>query len=171
MSKEPEQKKFGRLYLLPYKKSVVEEVEREGGAIKMVATRHDLSSAAVALWMKSYGSEQYKSTLKKRWTDAERNKIVREIISGRATTNQVHLKYSIHLNTLFLWLRKYRKANPELSDPAVQDPGNAEKDSRLIEMEKELEMAKLKVRALEVMVDIASDQFKVDIRKKFGAKQ
>ena len=34
-----------------------------------------------------------------------------------------------------------------------------------------LSQAQLKIRALEIMLDIASAEFKVNIRKKYGAKQ
>ena len=53
----------------------------------------------------------------------------------------------------------------------MEDAGAGEQGVQPSDLQKELEMARLKIRALEIMVDIASDQFKVDIRKKFGAKQ
>ncbi len=37
--------------------------------------------------------------------------------------------------------------------------------------EKELADAKLTIAALETMIDIAEEQFKISIRKKLGAKQ
>jgi hypothetical protein len=40
-----------------------------------------------------------------------------------------------------------------------------------IELTKQLSEAKLKIKALETMIDIAEQQFKISIRKKSGAKQ
>jgi hypothetical protein len=40
-----------------------------------------------------------------------------------------------------------------------------------IETRKQLNEANLKIKALETMIDIAEQQFKISIRKKFGAKQ
>ena len=38
-------------------------------------------------------------------------------------------------------------------------------------LQKALEMANLKIKALDTMIDIAEEQLKIDIRKKSGAKQ
>jgi transposase len=171
MSKEIKGKKYGRLYLETYKKSIVSEIESEGNAIKMVCERHNLSANTVSKWVESYASSTYFEQKKKRRSPAERNKIVREIISGRSTISDVQLKYTIDCrDTITSWLREYKKADQELSD-LRESNAIPEKELQFTEMQRELELARLKVRALEVMVDIASDQFKVDIRKKFGAKQ
>lgn len=171
MSKEIKGKKFGRLYLESYKKSIVAEVEREGGAISLICERHGLNLSRVRAWVIKYGSADYLAGRKKRRSPAEKNKIIREILSGRSTISEVQLKYSIDCrDTITWWIREYKKAEQELSSLAETDPV-PQKDLQLIEMQKELEMARLKIRALEIVVDIASDQFKVDIRKKFGAKQ
>ncbi|HEX8607422.1 MAG TPA: transposase [Pedobacter sp.] len=171
MSKEVKGTKYGRLYLETYKKSIVAEIESEGHAIKMVCERHGLSVNTVNKWIESYASSTYFEQKKKRRSPAEKNKIVREIISERSTISDVQLKYGIDCReTINSWLREYRKAEQELSD-LQQSDAIPEKELQLAEMQKELELGRLKIRALEVMVDIASDQFKVDIRKKFGAKQ
>lgn len=171
MSKEIKGKKFGRLYLESYKKSIVAEVEREGGAVSLVSERHGISRNRVQVWMGKYGSVDYLASRGKRRSPSEINKIVREIVSGRSTISEVQLKYQIDCrDTITLWIRKYKKAEQELCQDA-KTPPIPEKDLELREMQKELEMARLKIRALEIVVDIASDQFKVDIRKKFGAKQ
>lgn len=171
MLKGIKEKKFGRLYLESYKKEVVGEIEREGNAVSLVCERHGLNPKAVQAWLNKYGSSKYFENKRKRRSPAERNKIVREVLSGRSTVSDVQLKYNIESrDTVTKWLREYKKAQQELSDlPATDDV--PQKDLQLSEMQKELEMARLKIRSLEVMVDIASDQFKVDIRKKFGAKQ
>jgi len=39
------------------------------------------------------------------------------------------------------------------------------------DIQKELMSAKLKIAALETMIDLAEEQFKINIRKKYGAKQ
>jgi transposase len=171
MSKEIKGKKYGRLYLESYKKSIVAEIEREDGAISLVCERHGLTRSAVQHWLDKYASSSYFENRQKRRSPALKNKVIREILSGRSTINEVQLKYSIDCrNTITNWLKKYKKTEQELSGLAETDLV-PQKDMQLIEMQKELEMARLKIRALEIVVDIASDQFKVDIRKKFGAKQ
>lgn len=172
MEEEITEKREGKYYLESYKKEVVAEIEREGRAIKRVCGRHGLPIKTVNRWIQQYASITYRENGIKKLNFAEKNKIVREIISGRLTVSQVQLKYKLNCrDTILKWLRDYKKTqhNPDRSpEPGCPIP---EKDLMLTDMQKELEMARLKIRALEVMVDIASDQFKVNIRKKFGAKQ
>ena len=40
-----------------------------------------------------------------------------------------------------------------------------------IALEKALQEAELKIKALNTLIDVAEDQLKIDIRKKSGAKQ
>jgi hypothetical protein len=44
-------------------------------------------------------------------------------------------------------------------------------EERIKQLESDLRMSKLKVEALETMIDIAEDQLKIDIRKKSGTQQ
>lgn len=133
----------------------------------MFCEREGLALGTVGKWLESYGRKDKKQ----RRSPAEKSTIIREILSGRSTISDVQLKYRLNCrDTITKWIREYKKAQPELpsdSPEAVATEQNAE----VAELQKELEMARLKIRALEIVVDIASDQFKVDIRKKFGAKQ
>jgi transposase-like protein len=169
---EHNKKKYGRYYLESYKRAIVKEVELEKGAIKLICERHDLRRKAVGKWALAYGSAEYLASRQKRRSAVEKNKIIREILSGRCTVSEAQLKYTIDCrDTITCWIREYKKGEQELSVSFSESAGTSELALGLSEMQKELEMARLKIRALEVMVDIASDQFKVDIRKKFGAKQ
>jgi len=172
MSKEVTGKKFGRLYLESYKKAIVAEIESEGNAVSLICSRHGLSRTAVGQWLNKYGSSQYFASKQKRRSPAEKNKIIREILSSRSTISEVQLKYNIECrDTITLWIREYKKSEQELTAEIMEDAGAGEQGVQPSDLQKELEMARLKIRALEIMVDIASGQFKVDIRKKFGAKQ
>jgi len=172
MSVEITDAKFGRLYQESYKKAIVLEIEREGISVAFSCARHGLSTAVVYSWIKKYGSSEYLSSRQKKRSLAEKNKIIREILSGRSTISEAQLKYNIDCrDTITWWIREYNKDKQELFAGFAEAPGIPVQEPGLTETQKELEMARLKIRALEVMVDIASDQFKVDIRKKFGAKQ
>lgn len=162
------EKKYGRYYLEAYKRSVVAEIEAGSYPIKMFCEREGLALGTVNKWLENYGRKDKQQ----RRSPAEKNMIIREILSGRSTIGEVQLKYQIRSrDTITLWLRKYKRAEPQLPvEPMEQTPA-AGQDVGMLKLQKELEMARLKIRALEIVVDIASDQFKVDIRKKFGAKQ
>jgi transposase len=52
-----------------------------------------------------------------------------------------------------------------------QKPKNTSQSASLIAMQKELAQAKLQIKALDTLIDIAEEQLKIDIRKKSGARQ
>jgi hypothetical protein len=57
-------------------------------------------------------------------------------------------------------------ANKEQNQQPDPDPKKA-----LAEALKKLEEAELKVKALNTLIDVAEEQFKISIRKKAGARQ
>jgi uncharacterized coiled-coil protein SlyX len=48
---------------------------------------------------------------------------------------------------------------------------NQELEKRIKELEKELELAQMKIVALNTVIDIAEKDYKLEIRKKSGPKQ
>jgi hypothetical protein len=68
------------------------------------------------------------------------------------------------------WIRNFRNQSDELSSSNEVTMIEI-KDSLKEEAGKELAQAMLKIKALETIIDIAEEQFKINIRKKFGAKQ
>lgn len=74
-------------------------------------------------------------------------------------------KYGVTYSAVRYWLKKYsydialQKKSQEMFPD--QDKGLA----------KELALAKTKIMALETMIKVAEDEFKIAIRKKFGTKQ
>lgn len=167
-----EQKKYGRYYLESYKKEIVKEIENEGGAIKMVCDHHGLPPTTVEKWLRIYGSSDYLSRRKRIRSASEKQQILREIISGRLTVKEAQLKYRIvNKHTITGWIHAYKKSVDAVDLHQASNIVNPLIETRPVDLEKELELARLKIRALEIMVDIASEQFNVNIRKKFGAKQ
>ena len=69
------------------------------------------------------------------------------------------------LDTVWAWVREIRK---ELSLESPQDKSAPKTLSKEAE---ELASLRLKVSALETMIDIAESELGVDIRKKSGTKQ
>ncbi|WP_069661373.1 helix-turn-helix domain-containing protein [Arcticibacter eurypsychrophilus] len=172
MTKEIKGKKFGRLYLPSYKIEIVRECEQEG-SIALVCERHSLSKGTVKPWMRQYSSPSYQQNKGKRRTLSEREGIVREIISGHLSIEEAQLKYDLSCrDTITQWVREYKKRQESLIPPlSEQDPATVDSAGMEIGSLEELKLSQLKIRALEIMLDIASKEFKVDIRKKFGAKQ
>lgn len=171
MSKEVEGKRFGRLYLESFKQEVVKEAEREGN-LALVCERHEISLNAIQDWMKLYGSPAYHEGKSRRRSLSEREGIAWEIVSGNLSIEEAMLKYNANdRDTVCLWIRQYKKRQQELLELLPQATVLAETESLPGSVSStDLKLAELKIRALEVMLDIASKEFKVDIRKKFGAK-
>jgi hypothetical protein len=88
------------------------------------------------------------------------------------TKQEACIAYKLNKKLLNSWIAKFGK---EFSDLSMYNQDN------MVEMKittsdkaidkQELFEAKLKIKALETMIDIAEEQFKINIRKKFGAKQ
>jgi hypothetical protein len=81
--------------------------------------------------------------------------------------------------TITKWLKESKRENAELvasnSVPMVNKEQNQQPDPdskrALAEALKKLEEAELKVKALNTLIDVAEEQFKISIRKKAGARQ
>jgi hypothetical protein len=102
--------------------------------------------------------------------------LVQEIESGRMSWQQARSKFQLpyHFDILYKeWQKKYsEQIVVSLSLMNAKDrTDNKKLEERIKQLEKELEMAQMKVVAVNMMVDIAEKEYKLDIRKKFGPKQ
>lgn len=103
-----------------------------------------------------------------------RRKICEELLSGQITARELSKKYNIAgAGTIMRWLKWYQEEQNQLltssnmlSVPEEKSEINDEKNA----IQKELELAKAKIATLEMMIDIAEEQFKIEIRKKSGTK-
>jgi transposase len=169
MNKEIKGKRYGRLYLESYKKAVVKSIEEEGSII-LICDRLGLGRSTVCGWLKQYGSAAYHSQKPLRHNSQTRNRVARQIISEQISIEEAMLKYQVNRrNTVTEWVREYKKGQPLLPDMLREELKTEIPVS--CESSQELQLAQLKIRALETMLDIASKEFNTDIRKKFGAKQ
>jgi transposase-like protein len=80
--------------------------------------------------------------------------------------------------TIKKWLRDFQRENEELvasnQDHMANEAENQQPDpdkKALEEALKKLQESELKVKALNTLIDIAEEQFKIAIRKKPGARQ
>ena len=105
---------------------------------------------------------------KEKVSGQQKREVVRAVTEGRMTIKEAQLATKVASDTSIReWIRQTRKESADIaakntmieSQPATND------------IQKELMAAKLKIAALETMIDIAEEQFKINIRKKSGAKQ
>jgi hypothetical protein len=102
--------------------------------------------------------------------------LVQEIESGRISWQQARSKFQLpyHFDILYRdWQRKYSEeiilSLPLMS--AKDRTDNKKLEERIKQLEKELELAQMKVTAYNIMIDIAEKDYKLEIRKKYGPKQ
>lgn len=111
----------------------------------VIAYQYGVSRAAISKWMRRHSSAEYKSK------QAVRDRRVAERRSMKE-------KADLAVNDQFTMKNK-----PE-DQPETQDAETAA-------LKKALEEARLKISALNTLIDVAEDQFKIKIRKKAGARQ
>jgi transposase len=114
---------------------------------------------------------------KKSFSNAEKRWIVRELESGRMTMGEAREMVSIiteHSWTLInKWKHKFGSDIP-LTLPVMTEKEKAKLEAaqkHIKKLEKSLEDAQMKNAALETMIDLAEQIFKIPIRKKSGPKQ
>lgn len=102
--------------------------------------------------------------------------LVCEIESGRMSWQEARSKFNLphRFDKVYKeWQKKYGDqivvTLPLMS--AEQRTQNKELEKRVKELEKQLELAQMKVVALNTVIDIAEKNYKLEIRKKYGPKQ
>ena len=102
--------------------------------------------------------------------------LVCEVESGRMSWQEARARFGLpyHFEQLYKrWQLKYSDqiilTLPLMS--AEDRTNNQELEKRIRELEKQLELAQMKVVALNTVIDIAENNYKLEIRKKSGPKQ
>lgn len=102
--------------------------------------------------------------------------LVQEIESGRISWQDTRNKFQLphRFDVVYKeWQKKYSEeivvSLPLMS--AKDRTDNKKLEERIKQLEKELELAQMKVTAYNIMIDIAEKDYKLEIRKKYGPKQ
>lgn len=135
------------------KRTSIEEIKQKYGAVK---------SSTLKKWVNVYGSGSFPTKRRMIALDTKLQAVY-EFESGELTLKEIMRKYKISDNTVKLWQKKYAGSSQEKKNNLDEVD---EKQSR-----KQIRELKLKVYALETMIDLAEKQYRIAIRKKFGTKQ
>ena len=111
-----------------------------------------------------------------------KKQIVKEITNGEITVSGAMNKYSIGCErSIYRWLKRYKKFSetkkavtlPIMKEEKqhLQDLSKEELLQLNIKLEAKLKQSQLEAEANKILVDIAKEQFNIDLRKKHGAKQ
>ena len=103
--------------------------------------------------------------------------VVNQIDAGKMSMQEVrerfHLNREKYTSIIKRWQERYSdELHISLQAMSTKDrTDNKKLEKRVKELEKQLEMAQMKNVALETMIDIAEQDYKLEIRKKSGPKQ
>jgi transposase-like protein len=169
--REHKQSRFDKRLIL----KIVKEVEN--GLPRKEALRiYDLGKTSLDSWMRYFGSPDYHENIKRRsYSNLQKRTIVTAIEQGRLTIKEAKTAYNIKDEGLIRkWIKQYQSEKVEI---CIENTSSMAKEkSSLKDLEKEalqkaLQEAEFKIKALNTLIDVAEDQLKIDIRKKSGAKQ
>ncbi len=140
-----------------------------GVSPRTVCQQLGVGHSALWLWTQEYGSEAYLRMRRPRFSPAQRAQIVRDVLAGRLTEDEVVLKYGLRSRyTVREWLAAAARAAPPpppvAEEPAAPAGGEAE-------LRGQLQQAQQEIEALHLLIDQAEATYKIEIRKKAGAKQ
>jgi transposase len=168
-----------RVYDKSFILEIVESIER-GVPRSHITREHGIARSVLAGWMRDYGSPQYHASKQGHVSQQEKRSIVRAIEEGRMSIYEARIAYRVNSTvTITKWIKEAKRENAELvvSNPTLmankKQDQQADPDTKkaLAEALKKLEEAELKVKALNTLIDVAEEQFKIAIRKKAGARQ
>lgn len=169
--REHKQSRYDKRLIL----KVVREIE--AGLPRKEANRiYGLGKSTLHGWMQDYGSANYQQNIKRqRYSNLQKRTIVTAIEQGRMSIKEAQTAYNIKTEKLIRnWLTQFKAEKVELC--LVKELAMAKKPrpistSQAEALQKALEEAEMKIKALNTLIDVAEEQLKIDIRKKSGAKQ
>jgi len=168
----PALERKGRHYDQLAIKKIVEAIEG-GMARSEICVIYGLARSTVSVWMREYGSDSYMASRNSQLNNAQKRSMVRAIREGRMTMKEAKLTYNMKSYTAIMTILRENKENGDLSGDmnAKANAADGQEDAEKKALKKALEEAELKIKALNTLIDVAEDQFKIPIRKKPGAKQ
>ena len=115
------------------------------------------------------------------YNDAEKLQIIEEYMKSGESMETFQVKYGMGHCTLSRWMTNFGLSNTtqrqyiEMKKKLTESPKKTLKErtleARVAQLEKELKAEKLKSEAANAIIDVAEEEFGIDIRKKAGAKQ
>jgi len=157
------------------RKIVLEAVclAEEGIPRQEIRERFGLGITTLDAWLRTYGSEEYHRNKRKAYSKTEKRAIVNAVRNGMSI-REACIAYGLKSTTTVRdWLRQSDAEKFDLCEvvePMAKNKKEQEPED-VAALRHELEMAKLKIEALNTLIDVAEDQLKIDIRKKSGARR
>jgi transposase len=154
---------------------IIKEIEA-GLPRKEAIKIYGLGKSTLDGWFKIYGSQNYREYIKRKiYTNLQKRTIVSAIDQGRMSIQDAQVAYKIkNEKTIREWLQQYKSEKVEIcieKQLPMSKKKKEETTSQTAALQKALQEAELKIKALNTLIDVAEEQLKIDIRKKSGARQ
>ncbi len=107
-------------------------------------------------------------------SDTFRKQIATNVIKENLTLNEASIRFDIPNQTISNWVVRFYD---EIAQTIVIEPLNpppdlpAVPDAKLAEYESKLNLAQLKITALETLIEVAEKKYNIAISKNVGTKQ
>ena len=127
-------------------------------------------------WMKRFGSNYYHDQLKRQqYTALQKRTVVSAIEQGRMSISEAQVIYKIKAKkSIQNWLEQFKAEKVEVCTENQILVGKKKKVDTTVQtaaLQRALQEAELKIKALNTLIDVAEEQLKISIRKKSGAMQ
>lgn len=152
---------------------IVKEIE-SGVPRKAIEAQYGVHQETLGIWIRRYSSAAYRAPVRKTYTNSEKRSVVRAVEDGLSVSEAL-IAFDISCrSTIHGWIDKFKAENAEISIPNLTKMPEKTTDNLAAEnkaLRQALSHAKLKIKALDTLIDVAEENLKIDIRKKPGAKQ
>ena len=152
-------------YAISVRQEAVRLVE-SGLSQQAVRQQFGVGHMTLLAWLQRYGTAVYAQMRRKQFTAAQKQHIARELLDGRLSEDEALLKYELRLKkTLRQWVAAYRASEVLLLTAEPDPPADASAP-----LAAQLRQAQWQIEALHTLIDQAEATYRIDIRKKAGAK-
>lgn len=121
-------------------------------------------------WLLQYSSNP-EGIIRKQHKKADQRSAAYKIVIGEATADEIALSMQVARGTVWGWVKKYKNDVHQNLPAAIASTQSHQLSNPDKVQQKALDELKLKIAGLEMMIDIAEKELKIDIRKKSGTKQ
>lgn len=150
--------------------AIVEQIESGALSRTEACQQYGMAYGTVLDWMKRYGTSA--ATKRVQLSAQQQRQVASAVVEGRMSVKEAQAAYHIASgSTVRRWVRVYKQQNRELAALHQSSSDMSSLPDTTNQQDKELQQARLKIAALEAMIDLAEQHYTISIRKKSGAKQ
>lgn len=171
--KEDQNKKVsGRHYSKAERKAIVARIEAGELTVDEAMAACGIGARkTIYAWITTYGSPGASALVNKHYRTGHRNHIALQVQAGMLSVEEAARQNSVSVGTILGWITKSGAQQGTAQGSATKMNDTSTTNAADQYRSADIESLRLKVAALETMIDLAEEHFKIDIRKKCGTKQ